>query len=61
MWQTPLSIVSPKKATPWASSAVRAVATSSTCSAIGCVLESARGVEIGDEHSHEVDAADMRL
>jgi hypothetical protein len=37
MWQTPLSIVSAGKVTPCASSSARAAATSSTCSAIGCV------------------------
>ena len=35
MWQTPVSITSPKNSTPLASSSARAAWTSSTCSA-GC-------------------------
>ena len=37
MWQTLVSIVSPRKRTPRASSSARAAATSATCSATGCV------------------------
>ena len=35
MWQTPLSMVSARNSTPFASSSSRAASTSSTCSAIG--------------------------